>query len=382
MYGDFYHFDYSINTTSLEEGSFTREIAWTKPLRPTEKNEDYDVVESGATIWQVEEQETITQNSTDPILLSTVDGRTDWASIKTKYFIASIIPENKGIYGSFKSENQLFGERKVTPGYKIYIGHNFLNKFGYILKKERIIFDNVLIVLDNKVPELFINKIIKTIKCKNKILFKFKSTEKNKNLNKVNKIINLLLKNNFNRNDCIIGLGGGIVGDLSCYVASIYKRGLKFINIPTTLLAQVDASVGGKSGVNHKNFGKNLIGTIYQPSIVLTDTCFLESLKKREIVCGYAEVFKHTLIRDKKAFSYLNKFTKEILDLKKPFINNVIHKSCLIKKRVVEEDENEKNIRKILNLGHTFGHAFEASYNFRNNLNHGEGVLLLSLIHI
>ena len=260
--------------------------------------------------------------------------------------------------------------------YKIYIGHNFLNKFGYILKKERIIFDNVLIVLDNKVPELFINKIIKTIKCKNKILFKFKSTEKNKNLNKVNKIINLLLKNNFNRNDCIIGLGGGIVGDLSCYVASIYKRGLKFINIPTTLLAQVDASVGGKSGVNHKNFGKNLIGTIYQPSIVLTDTCFLESLKKREIVCGYAEVFKHTLIRDKKAFSYLNKFTKEILDLKKPFINNVIHKSCLIKKRVVEEDENEKNIRKILNLGHTFGHAFEASYNFRNNLNHGEGVLL------
>ena len=128
MYGDFYHFDYSINTTSLEEGSFTREVAWTKPLRPTEKNEDYDVVESGATIWQVEDQETITQNSTDPILLSSLDGRTDWASIKTKYFIASIIPENKGIYGSFKSENQLFGERKVTPGYKIYIGHHSNDK--------------------------------------------------------------------------------------------------------------------------------------------------------------------------------------------------------------------------------------------------------------
>ena len=260
--------------------------------------------------------------------------------------------------------------------YNIYIGNNFLNKFGNILKNERIIFDKVLIVLDNKVPELFAKKIKKSIKCKNKILFKFKSSEKNKNLVKVNEIINLLLKNNFNRNDCIIGLGGGIVGDLSCYVASIYKRGLKFINIPTTLLAQVDASVGGKSGVNHKNFGKNLIGTIYQPSVVLTDTCFLGSLKKREIVCGYAEVFKHTLIRDKKAFGYLNRFTEEILNLKKPFINNVIRKSCVIKKKVVEEDENERNIRKILNLGHTFGHAFEASYNFKSNLNHGEGVLL------
>ena len=260
--------------------------------------------------------------------------------------------------------------------YNIYIGENFLNKFGNILKNERIFFDNVLIVLDNKVPEILVKKVKKSIKCKNKILFKFTSSEKNKNFDKVNEIINLLLKNNFNRNDCIIGFGGGIVGDLSCYAASIYKRGLKFINIPTTLLAQVDASIGGKSGINHEDFGKNLIGTIYQPNIVLTDTSFLRSLKKREIVCGYAEVLKHTLIRNKKAFSYLDRFAEEIINLKKPFINNVIHASCIIKKKVVEKDEQEENIRKILNLGHTFGHAFEASYKFKNNLNHGEGVLL------
>ena len=260
--------------------------------------------------------------------------------------------------------------------YNIYIGDNFLNKFGNILRNERIFFDNVLIVLDNKVPKILVKKVKKSIKCKNKILFRFTSTEKNKNFDKVNEILNLLLKNNFNRNDCIIGFGGGIVGDLSCYAASIYKRGIKFINIPTTLLAQVDASIGGKSGINHKSYGKNLIGTIYQPNIVLTDTSFLKSLKKREIICGYAEIFKHTLIQNKKAFSYLDKFTEEIINLKKPFINKVIHTSCIIKKKVVEKDEHEKNIRKILNLGHTFGHAFEASYKFRKNLNHGEGVLL------
>ena len=260
--------------------------------------------------------------------------------------------------------------------YNIYIGDNFVDKFGNILNNEGIFFDNLLIVLDNNVPEILVKKVKKSIKCKNKILFKFTSSEKNKNFDNVNQIINLLLKNNFNRNDCIIGFGGGIVGDLSCYAASIYKRGLKFINIPTTLLAQVDASIGGKSGINHKDFGKNLIGTYYQPNIVLTDTSFLKSLKKRQIVCGYAEIFKHTLIRNKKAFSYLDRFVEEIINLKKPFINKVIHTSCIIKKNVVEKDEHEKNIRKILNLGHTFGHAFEASYKFRNNLNHGEGVLL------
>ena len=124
LYGSFYYFDYQINTNSIEKGSFTREIAWTKALRPTEKNEDYDVSESGATIWQVDEHENISQTSVDRIYLETLDGRTDWVAIKSKYFIASLIPENKGIYGSFEAENQFFGNRKITPGYKVYIGHH------------------------------------------------------------------------------------------------------------------------------------------------------------------------------------------------------------------------------------------------------------------
>jgi len=128
MYGDYYHFDYEINTTSVEEGSFTREVAWTKSLRPTEKNKDYDVTESGAVIWQVDEHEDIAQTSPNKIYLETLDGRTDWAAIKSKYFIASIIPDNKGIYGSFEADNQLFANREITPGYKVYIGHNSNDK--------------------------------------------------------------------------------------------------------------------------------------------------------------------------------------------------------------------------------------------------------------
>ncbi len=124
MYGSFYHFDYEFNVESLKEGDFTKEIAWTKSLRPTEKNQDYDVAESGAVIWQGDEHDNILQNSSDKIYLETLDGRTDWAAIKSKYFIASIIPENKGIYGSYEAENQVFANRKVTPGYKIYIGHH------------------------------------------------------------------------------------------------------------------------------------------------------------------------------------------------------------------------------------------------------------------
>ena len=128
MYGDYYHFDYEINTTSVEEGSFTREVAWTKSLRPTEKNKDYDVTESGAVIWQVDEHEDIAQTSPDKIYLETLDGRTDWAAIKSKYFIASIIPDNKGIYGSFEADNQFFANREITPGYKVYIGHHSNDK--------------------------------------------------------------------------------------------------------------------------------------------------------------------------------------------------------------------------------------------------------------
>ena len=119
-----------------------------------------------------------------------------------------------------------------------------------------------------------------------------------------------MLKNNFNRNDCLIALGGGIVGDVSAFAASIFKRGLKFVNIPSTLLAQVDSSIGGKTGINSK-FGKNLIGSFYQPSLVIIDINFLKSLPKREINCGYAEIFKHSIISDNEFFNFLIKNFKK-----------------------------------------------------------------------
>ena len=260
--------------------------------------------------------------------------------------------------------------------YNIYIGNNYLKNFGKILNDEKIFFKKVLIILDNKVPIKKVYQIKKSINCDEKIVIKISSSEKSKNLIKATKIIELLLRKNFTREDCVIGVGGGIVGDLSCFIASIYKRGIKFINIPTTLLAQVDASIGGKSGVNHSHFGKNLIGTFYQPKIVLSDLSFLRSLNKRELVCGYAEILKHTLIKSEKGFKFLDKFHSKIFYLQKYYLLRIISESCEIKKKVVEQDEKERNYRMILNLGHTFGHAFEAACGFKKKLNHGEGVLL------
>ena len=185
----------------------------------------------------------------------------------------------------------------------------------------------------------------------------------------------MLQKNNFNRNDCLMTIGGGITGDTGGFAASLYKRGLKFVNIPTTLLSQVDSSVGGKTGVNTA-FGKNLIGSFYQPSLVLADTIFLKSLPKREIICGYAEILKHSIIFKKRNFKYLDKNVKNILSLKSPYIEKAILDSCKIKKEIVQKDENENNLRKILNFGHTFAHAYEASMNYSKKLNHGEAVIL------
>ena len=271
-----------------------------------------------------------------------------------------------------KKVNVLTNKKK----YPIYIGNDLTKKIDKILKKENLFSINCLIIYDSKISRNKLEIIKKKCNFKKKLFFKFTSNEKSKNILVVNKIIDILLKNNFARNDCIMGVGGGILGDLACFTASIYKRGIKFINIPTTLLAQVDASIGGKSGVNHKLYGKNLIGTFYQPEIVISDTSFLNTLKYREIICGQAEILKHSLISSYKNFQYLKKNRKKILSLKTPEIVNTIAWSCKIKKEIVEKDELENSLRKILNLGHTFGHAYEASVGFKKKLNHGEGVIL------
>ena len=259
--------------------------------------------------------------------------------------------------------------------YPIFIGSNIIYSLDKILKKEKLNFNKCLIIADSKISKIKINKIAQSLKNKKIVIFYYKANEKNKDQKNINKILEVLLKNNLNRNDCILSIGGGITGDMSGYASSIYKRGLKFINIPTTLLAQVDSSIGGKTGINTK-YGKNLIGTFYQPNLVITDVSFLKTLPKREIICGYGEILKHAIIANKKFFNYLEKNYSKILTLKSPFIEKAIFKSCLIKKNVVEKDEKEKNFRKTLNFGHTFAHAYEATKNFTNKLNHGEAVLL------
>ena len=262
-----------------------------------------------------------------------------------------------------------------TEKYPIIIGSNLTSNISKIFRENSINFEKCFIVVDKNIPKKFVSNIKKSLKNKKIYVLFFNASEKNKNLNSINKILEILLKANFTRNDCLISLGGGITGDTAGFAASLFKRGLKFINIPTTLLAQVDSSIGGKTGVNSK-YGKNLIGSFYQPTIVLSDTQFLKSLSKREIICGYGEILKHSLIRNKNFFNFLNKNFINVLNLSSPFIEKAIYESCKIKKKVVEKDEKEKGLRKILNFGHTFAHAFEAGLGYSYKLNHGEAVIL------
>ena len=258
--------------------------------------------------------------------------------------------------------------------YPIYIGNGLSNYFGKFLRMNNLFPSKVLLVIDDKLPKKMVRKIKDSYKKKTFSIY-LHSNEKNKSQKTVDKIINILLKNDFNRNDCLVSLGGGILGDLSAFAASIFKRGLLYINIPTTLLAQVDSSIGGKTGINSK-FGKNLIGSFYQPKLVISDTTFLKSLPKREILCGYAEIFKHSLISDRNFFYYLDDNIQKIINLEKNYIERSIFKSCIINRNIVEKDFKENGLRKILNFGHTFGHAYEAALEYSSNLNHGEAVIL------
>ncbi len=259
--------------------------------------------------------------------------------------------------------------------YPIYIGRNLISTFSNLIKKNSMSFRKCFLLVDKNVPKKMILKIKKNLQNKKICIHNFNANEKNKNQKIINSILNILLKNNFSRQDCLISIGGGITGDIGGFAASIFKRGLQFINIPTTLLSQVDSSVGGKTGIN-THHGKNLIGSFYQPKLVISDSDFLTTLSRREIICGYGEILKHSLIRSKIFYKFLDKNVFKILDLKSPFIEKAIHQSCKIKKSVVEKDEKENEFRKILNFGHTFAHAYEASLGYSKRLNHGEAVIL------
>ncbi len=264
--------------------------------------------------------------------------------------------------------------KSSNNSYSIIIGKNalrFLSKeINYVCPKTK----KIGLIIDKKVPKKFKELIKKKLSKYKVFIFYFNANEKTKSFNFVNYYLNKLLLNNFNRSDLIISIGGGITGDFSGFIASIFKRGINFINIPSTLLAQVDSAIGGKTGVNSL-FGKNLIGSFYQPKLVISDTNFLNSLPKKEMVCGYAEILKHSLIKDKIFFNWLKKNSKNILLKKDKELSYAIKKSCLIKLYFIKKDVNEKNLRMILNFGHTFAHAMEVKSKYSKLISHGEAVL-------
>ena len=278
-----------------------------------------------------------------------------------------------------KTKKIVIKEKYGKFQYPIIIGNNVLSKITSFVKKDLkdrkvfIIYDDYFDIKKNKNFHL-LKKTISDLTYDLKII-PIKSRDKNKNFKALNFLINQILKNNIERTSLIITFGGGVVGDIGGFVSSILLRGLNYIQIPTTLLAQVDSSVGGKTGINTKH-GKNLVGAFHQPKSVIIDTHLLKTLPKRELYAGFAEVIKYSLINDRRFFNYLNLNFDAILSLKEPFIKYTIYKCCQIKSKIVAEDEKEKGIRATLNLGHTFAHALESELNYKSDLIHGEAVAI------
>ena len=271
-------------------------------------------------------------------------------------------------------KNQEIKFKNNNQNYSIIIGKNTIEilpkKIKLLCPKTK----NIAFIIDKNIPIRF-KKILKK-KCKhyNILFLPFNANEKNKSLKIVNYYLNKLLSKNFNRSDLVISVGGGITGDVAGFVASIFKRGVNFINIPTTLLAQVDSAIGGKTGVNSSH-GKNLIGSFYQPKLVISDTAFINSLSKKEMICGFAEILKHSIIKDEIFFNWLKKNTSFILAKRPEKLIYAIKKSCQIKMFYVTRDINEKGLRMVLNFGHTFAHAIEVKSNYSKKITHGEAVL-------
>jgi 3-dehydroquinate synthase len=229
------------------------------------------------------------------------------------------------------------------------------------------------LVTDDNVAPLYLDRVSNDLKGSYAVYpIVLKAGETSKTLSEAGRIYDVLLRHGFDRSSGVLALGGGVVGDLAGFVASTYMRGLAFFQAPTTLLAQVDSSVGGKVAVNHP-LTKNLIGAFYQPRLVIAETNFLRTLPMREIRAGLAEVIKYGIIYDTCFFRFLERSAPQILALQPDTITEVINKSCLIKSLVVSEDEREEGQRAILNYGHTIGHALEYAGGY-SSIVHGEAV--------
>ena len=260
------------------------------------------------------------------------------------------------------------GERS----YPIFIASNCLATLATDLK-ERKIGKKYAIITDSTVASLYGDALFKSLREEGiqAKLFPFPAGEHSKNLTTLAALASRLVQSGFDRHDALIALGGGVTGDITGFLASIYMRGIPFVQIPTTLLAQVDSSVGGKTGVDIPE-GKNLIGTFYQPKVVYIDPTTLQTLSKDEYLAGLAEVIKYGLIYDADFNDFLVEHRRKIIYLEYPFVEKMIQRCCQIKAAVVEADEKEGNIRRILNFGHTLGHAVESASNFK--ISHGFSV--------
>ena len=229
------------------------------------------------------------------------------------------------------------------------------------------------VILDKRVLDLH-SLFIDELKAQNSSIFVIDAPEKQKNINTCLEIINTMQKQGFNRSDAVIGVGGGAITDLAGFVASSYMRGIAYFQIPTSLLAQVDASIGGKTGVNHGNI-KNFIGSFYNPTEVFICAEFLKSLNDQEFLNGFSEVLKHCLITSKTSLINLKELTDEIQNREPNTLLKLIEESIDIKAQIVTEDFKEKGKRKFLNFGHTFAHGIE-SVNSENPILHGHAVLI------
>ena len=258
--------------------------------------------------------------------------------------------------------------------YIVYLGKNIFHQLPILIDKKNI-FGKILLVIDKNVNKYYSDLIHLTIKnsdlsAKQIIVA---STEKNKSFSTLQKIHTALIKNNFGRDSAIVAIGGGIVGDIAGFAASTYMRGIKYIQVPTTLLSSVDSSVGGKTGINF-NETKNVIGSFYQPEFVLIDTNFFHTLPQEEMLCGLGEITKYCYLTNNRFFNYVEKNIEKILANDEDVIKRIIIESIKFKGGVVEADEKESGIRKVLNFGHTFAHAYEVDQNHK--LKHGQAVIV------
>ncbi len=238
------------------------------------------------------------------------------------------------------------------------------------------------VVIDSRVSALYKDLQEQINSVAGAVVADFHASEENKNLAKVEDLLTYFLERDIRRDSVLFAIGGGITGDLAGFVAAVFQRGISYVHVPTTLLAMVDSSIGGKVGVNH-SVGKNMIGAFHQPGAVIMNTNFLETLPKEELLCGLGEIVKYAVLNGDLFFDFLEKNYLRLMNKDRKSLQRIVRMSVETKKRYVEKDAKEAGVRAHLNLGHTVGHAVEAATNY-NKFKHGEAVLvgLLAESHI